>query len=102
MDPHRLSELRSVAYHRRIAEHLDLQPELLERARERVRSGHAHPHYVAAWTQLLDQPLEVVKARLCADDEEMRALRQASPFAGALSPRERWALFRAVRAEAGG
>lgn len=59
MDPHRLAEERSLAYHRVVAARLAREPRLVEEARE---------------------------------------LRQSSPFAGALSPRERWRIWREVRA----
>jgi hypothetical protein len=38
MDPHRLAEQRSLAYHRAVLERLERDPSLVERARRRVRA----------------------------------------------------------------
>ncbi len=102
MDPHRLAELRSLAYHRRVAARLVDEPALRARARRRVSAWEAAglmPAYAKAWAHLLDGPLTELVAALGTDDERMRALRQATPFAGALPPRERWALWKHVARE---
>lgn len=105
LDAHRLAELRSLAYHRLIAERLPSQAHVLQNAQARcarwLADGPTHPTWALVWQGLLSQPLDQVIVRLGADDEEMRALRQSSPFAGALDPRERWALHRRVREEGG-
>jgi hypothetical protein len=97
---HSLAEERSLALHRAIAERLRSDPRILERARERVRrwaeSGGAHPDYVDAWEVVLSRPPEGIAAFLVDPGEHARALRQASPFAGSLTPRERWSIWRAV------
>lgn len=101
---HRTAELRSLAYHRRVAEKLSADPGLLERASAKVdaalgpaRSALA-PHYAHGWRRLLDGPKADLLAFLVSDGQEARDLRQASPFAGALSARERWDLWRAAGA----
>lgn len=104
MDAHRLAELRSLAYHRLIAQRLADRPELranaLGRAQQWLMSGGpTHPTWASAWVELLAGPLDVLIERLGADDEPMRALRQCTPFAGAITPQERWALHRQVRQE---
>ena len=55
MDLHRLAEERSVAYHRVIAERLLRQPEVLERARQRVQGWLASgaPFYARKWAEIL-------------------------------------------------
>lgn len=53
--------------------------------------------YGRRWLELLDLPVAELRARLVADDESMRAMRQSTPFAGALDPRERWRIHREVR-----
>ena len=105
MDPHRLSELRSLAYHRAIAARLPAHPDLLAAARRRVarwlaEGGPTHPTYAERWAHLLEQPLDSIVAGLCVDDDDARALRACTPFAGALTARERWAIFREVGAAA--
>lgn len=100
MDPHRRAEHRSLAYHRAIAARLPAEPALLENARLRVmdwrRTGEVHARYADVWAAVLVLPLELARAALVAETEAMTAARQSSPFAGALSPRERWRLFRSV------
>jgi hypothetical protein len=100
MDPHRVAEARSRAYHRLIAERLS--PAMIAAARAQldrwVAQGAAlHPTYAEAWRRLLDGPIDGVRAVLEGDDERSATLRQVSPFAGMISPRERWALWRRVR-----
>ena len=47
-------------------------------------------------------PLDVLVDLLEADDEPMRDLRQSSPFTFVVAPRERWRIWREVRARAEG
>lgn len=98
MDPHRLSELRSIAYHRVIAERIVARPALRAEALARVarwrEEGHLHPVYAAAWERVLALPDGDLCAVLTADDDASRALRQVTPLVGILSPQERWRIFR--------
>ena len=86
--------------HAAVAEKLRRDPALVERARERVEdwaaSGLLHPVYAARWRAVLALPTNALCERLVSPDEAMRALRQSSPFAGALDARERWAIRRSV------
>jgi hypothetical protein len=97
---HRLAEARSIAMHAAIADKIARDPHLVDRARARVEewasTGAMHPAYAAQWRQLLSLPLDELQAQLVADTERMCALRQSTPFVGALLPRERWAIRRAV------
>lgn len=82
--------------HALVAERLD--DELLEHARERVErwladSGPVHPPAAACWRQILSLPRPEIAARLTEDSEQMRDLRQNTPFAGAVEPRERWRII---------
>jgi hypothetical protein len=99
---HRLAERRSLAYHRAIAARLT--PEIVAHARANLDRAAAaattDPRYLAAWRTLLERPLPDLAAALCADDELMRDLRQATPLAGVLSPRERWRLWREATGDA--
>ena len=103
-DPHRIGELRSIAYHRELAEKLAVDLTVLERARERARgwlvSGEVARPYAEAWVNLLDLPRAELRAALVDGSERMTTLRSCSPFAGALDPRTRWRLFRDVKREA--
>ncbi len=101
MDAHRLAELRSIAMHTAIADKLVDDPSILERARARIDQwaelGAIHPAYAERWRHILSLPLCELRDRLVSDDEPMRALRQSTPFVGALGARERWAVRRSVR-----
>jgi hypothetical protein len=101
MDPHRLSEERSLAYHRVIAERLPHQPEVLENARARVRSWRTSspdaPFRVRKWEEILAGDVPSIAAFLVERSELADELRQSTPFAGALQPRERWKIWRETR-----
>jgi hypothetical protein len=102
MNSHRLAEERSLAYHRVVAARLAREPRLVEEARERLgrwlQSGTRAGRALSRWQTILQQPIEAIAALLVDEGEEARELRQSSPFAGALSPRERWRIWREVRA----
>jgi hypothetical protein len=88
---HRAPELRSLAYHRAVAERLD--DGVVGDARARLRRWRSekriHPRYADAWEALLDGPRPRLADAIVADSEDAAALRQSSPLAGALSERER-------------
>src|SRR4051794_36284637 len=101
MNPHRLGEERSVAYHRVIAERLQSRPEILESARRRVQewldSRANTPFYARKWAEILSGDVASIAAFLVERSELADELRQSSPFAGALNPRERWSIWRETR-----
>ena len=99
---HRTAELRSIAFHRLVAGRLERDPDVLTKAQLRVdewisSGGPVHPHWAHRWQELLARPVPEIAAALVRDDEEMRDLRQNTPFAGALTPEERWQIVREVR-----
>jgi len=95
---HRVAEERSLALHHAVANKLRDRPELLEVARDRVQGwlqcGTVSRFWAAAWEEALSGSLDEVIARIVDTSEHARALRQSSPFAGVLSPRERWEVLR--------
>jgi hypothetical protein len=103
VDARQIGELRSVAYHRAVAARLLRDPALLEVARRRVRdwlvAGEPAAFYAEAWDEILARPVEDVAAFIETETEQARALRQVTPFAGFLDPRERWRIWREVRAQ---
>jgi len=100
VDPHIVAEERSIAMHVAVAEKVRESPEILEAARRRVAGwearGSVHRDYVAAWMEVLGRPVSELCAFLVDRGERATAMRQVSPFAGALTPRERWAIHRRV------
>jgi hypothetical protein len=104
VDAHRLAEERSLALHRAVLARIDEDPSVLERARANVKAMLAEGrslHYARAWDELLTGPAGRLRDILVADTEDARALRQATPFAGVVGARERWAIWKRVREQAG-
>jgi hypothetical protein len=98
---HRLAEERSLAYHAEVARRLLCHPAVLEAARARVRAWldrtATPPYYAREWAAVLAERPEAVAAFLIDRGERARELRQSTPFAGALSPQERWRIWHDVR-----
>jgi hypothetical protein len=92
---HRSAERRSIAYHRCVADKIQRQPELLNRARERL--SRLSSHYAALWNARLEGPLGDLVEFMVSDSPEARDCRQSSPFVGLLTARERWIIWKAVR-----
>lgn len=101
MDPQRLADERSLAYHSAIAERLQLQPEILEDARRRVQTWLEEkanpPFYARRWAEILAGDAASVAAFLVERSELATELRHSSPFAGALQPAERWKIWQETR-----
>ena len=101
MNGHRRIEERSLRLHRAVGDKLLRDSTVLAKARERVErwrlDGSVHPRYAEAWRRVLSLSPEEISDRLTDPGETMRALRQCSPFAGALDPRERWRILRQAR-----
>jgi hypothetical protein len=96
-----LSEERSIAYHRVIAERMLRQPEIREKALQRVQtwmaSGGEPPFYAQKWAEILTGDLSSIASFLTDRSELAFELRQSSPFAGVLTPEERWRIWRETR-----
>jgi hypothetical protein len=101
MNGHRRIEERSLRLHRAVADKLRSDSAVLAKARERVErwrlDGPVHPRYAEAWRRVLSLSPEEISERLVDPGETMCALRQCSPFAGALAPPERWQILRRAR-----
>jgi len=94
---HERIDRRSLALHHAVAEKLRAEPSLIGIARENLErwaatAGRSAP-YLDEWTRILDRPLEDVLRLIEQEGERMTALRQCSPFAGVLEPKERWAVY---------
>jgi hypothetical protein len=101
---HARAEERSLELHRLVAARLRSEPHLLEAVRARVagwlRDGTVSGRWAEAWRDLLARPSHELEAALTEDSQQARDLRQSSPFAGVLSPRERWDALRRLRRSA--
>jgi len=62
-----------------------------------LRDGTTARPYAEAWQAELCRPLEELIDFLVDPGERARQMRQTSPFAGVLAPRERWDILRRVR-----
>ncbi len=99
MKDHRLIDERSLAFSRLIAEKLQANPALIQHARGNLQrwlqtcSERSRPALLE-WRDLLDGPLETLLALLTSREERAAQLRQSSPFAGILTPEERFAILR--------
>ena len=94
---HERIDQRSLALHRAIAEKLRREPQLLDIARDNLErwsltSGRSQPYW-DAWREILARPLPQIIDAMTEESEHMTAMRQATPFAGVLSPAERWAIY---------
>jgi hypothetical protein len=103
---HEINDLIGLRLGERIASELPSRPEWIELARENLRRwstlhagtpsrlpGHAE------WLRILDGPVEAVVEVLTERSDRGQRLRQNSPFAGALSPREVWEIKQRCRDE---
>jgi hypothetical protein len=94
---HQRIDRRSLALHRAIAEKLRADPSLmaiaLDNIERRSRAGSRSQPYWDAWREILQRPLPEILDLLEDESERMTALRQATPFAGVLTPAERWAIY---------
>jgi hypothetical protein len=101
-DRHRIADLRSLAYHRALAPRL--RRLAISRARVKLdgweRDGKIDTRHAADWRQVLDQPLEDIRAAIGADDDRGRDLRQNSPLAGLISEPERRKILETVGPDA--
>ena len=94
---HARIDRRSLEMHRAIAEKLRNQPALMEIAWDNLNrwlasGGHSQP-YFEAWREILGRPLPEVLELLIEESEKMTSLRQNAPFAGVLTPAERWGIY---------
>ncbi|MCI0516462.1 MAG: hypothetical protein L0Y45_01375 [Woeseiaceae bacterium] len=100
---HRILDARSLAMHCKIARRIDANPALLEvpkRNLERWSKNKAAPMavYLREWQQILDKPWPEVAAFITSFSEDAVRLRQSSPFAGILTPKDRKQIYDAFGA----
>jgi hypothetical protein len=97
---------RSIALHRAVAERIRGNPKLMEEAILNLQrylklsfSDSRKPvSPLVEWQELLEnQSLEETLDFMVSDSERAIRLRQSSPFAGILTPQERWRIYEAYR-----
>ena len=100
MRTHQEIDARSLELHRLIAAKVRREPALLDRVRltlqrwrDPANPSRAEP-YLAEWERLMANGPEQLLAAAVEDSERAAALRQCSPFAGILSPTERFAFLK--------
>jgi hypothetical protein len=103
---HDLHDRISLEIARRVAAELPHRPEWLALAREnlqRWRTINADaPSLLRCydeWAALLDRPIPDIIRALTADTPDSQRIRQNSPFAGALPPRDVWSIKHRFRHE---
>jgi len=99
-------EERSIALHRAIADRIRTNPRLMEKALENLQKyldqyaqeNRTAPKSLTEWQDILsNRPGEDVLELLVSSCELASRLRQSSPFAGILTPKERWRIYEAYR-----
>ena len=93
---HQVIDLRNIEFGRIIAEKLREQPEMLNFAKGNIKrwiaqSNGPPPSAHLEWKDILEKMdiLEIIEL-LTQDSENANRLRQSNPFAGVLTPQERW------------
>ena len=98
-DPHRLAQLRSLAYHRVLARRLDQST--VDEARHTLwewrHKGTIDPRWADEWESILERPLAEIRHVLASDEPYAADLRQSSPFAGLLTEPERRRILEEIR-----
>lgn len=94
-------ERRSRWLHGAIAERLRADPKrVLAKARSNLATmrgadpAGASRRWIDQWDVLLEQPVDAIVGVLTGISNEAADLRQNTPFAGVLTPQERWASYR--------
>ena len=101
---HELTDAISLELGQRVANRLRAHPELLQVAHENLDRWTALNddatsllRCYAEWREILNRPVEEICLLLTSGSEEGQRLRQNSPFAGVLSPKEVWELKQRLR-----
>ncbi len=100
MNEQRKIELQILAMHRTLAARIragDLSPIVKAQAnlqRWKLQFGGELPGAYQFWQRLLDQVPEHWLHLLEADTEDATRWRSSAPFAGAITPQERWSIMR--------
>ena len=97
---------RSRELHRAIAAKLRENPEeVLAAARTQLARWCENPrtrYYAEEWARWLDRPVAEISGLLADDDSDYAdSMRHTAPFAGGLTPAERWEIYQRYALEGG-
>jgi len=100
---HQQIDQRSLAMAKAVVERIDRDPERagLKKAKSTCqRWFQSEPAAaIGEWLAILDLPWEKIRLVLLDESEEGQRLRQSAPFAGVLTPQERWNIYRSFHEE---
>jgi hypothetical protein len=101
---HKKIERRSIALHQAIAAKIQRQPELMKIAIDNLdrwaQTSVRSNTYFTEWRNILTTlNLNQILNLLVEDSERMTSLRQSTPFAGILTPKERWKIYETFSAD---
>lgn len=98
VNPHQRLSRRSLDFHRLIADRVRKQPALMEIAWANLahwrRTSPTRASYLAEWEGILARGMQHALSIATEQSENADRLRQSTPFAGLISPRERWEFLR--------
>ena len=92
MRTHQQIDERSLRLAQEVARLIDLDPGLLDRARDWAQRHDAPA--IVEWREILKQPWPAVREVLLDLTDEGQRLRQSSPFAGIITPQDRRRIYR--------
>jgi hypothetical protein len=100
---HRILDARSLAMHCKIARKIDTNPALLAIPKRNLKrwseiKAGSMAMYLREWQQILNKPWPEVAAFITSFSDDAVRLRQSSPFAGVLTPKDRKQVYDAFRA----
>lgn len=96
---HQQIDARSLAMHELIARKIRQQPELFDKVlptilRWRGLVDKGTLPYLDRWERIVRQGMDAALKKATEDSEDAAAMRQSAPFAGILTPQERFAFLR--------
>jgi hypothetical protein len=98
MRTHQEIDSRSLVMAREIVKRIDADPKHsgVVHAREVCRRWNIERQspVISEWLEILEKPWAEIRSILLDEGEYGKRLRQSSPFAGILSNRERWRIYR--------
>ncbi len=101
MDLHQLGQERSRQVHRILASRIGQDLSIVAQARTTlarwVVDNRIHREYASKWALLLEAPTNQLVEVMTSDSQEAKDLRQVSPFAGCMDPRERWKVWKEAK-----